>query len=99
MLQEASKAIAGYTTSGYMRLFVTPEGPKLLDEHSRAWDNLLYAADPDTWREHFGAEGGLKKFLTSGQADLPVASWVSPEEIETHHKILASGGYTAPTYW
>jgi soluble epoxide hydrolase/lipid-phosphate phosphatase len=28
-----------------------------------------------------------------------LASWISPSEVETHHKIINGGGYTGPLNW
>lgn len=69
----------------------------MVEKHDRAFDSLLYAKDPEAWKEHLGAEGGLLKFLEAGK-ELPTADWISPEELEMHHRIL-KGGYTGVFNW
>ena len=86
-MNKMTKDILGYSTSGYIRLFVSPEAASLVEKNDKAFDSLLYAKDPEAWKEHLGAEGGLKKFLDSGEV-LPVADWISPEELEMHNRIL-----------
>ncbi|GAB1317171.1 Epoxide hydrolase [Madurella fahalii] len=92
-----SKKMVGHSTSGYMEVFISPEGASLLEKHDRALDSLLYARDPETWKDHLGAEGGLLKFLEAGK-ELPIADWISPEELEMHNRIV-KGGYTGVSNW
>jgi soluble epoxide hydrolase / lipid-phosphate phosphatase len=92
-----SKQVLGYCTSGYQRVFVSPEGAALVEKHDKLFDTLMFASDPETWKEHLGAEDGLVKFLEAGKA-LPVADWMLPEELDMHNRIL-KGGYTGVFNW
>lgn len=96
-LNEFSKKTVGYSTSGYMEVFVSPEGASLVEKHDRAVDSLLHARDPEAWKEHLGAEGAFLKFLEAGK-ELPIADWISAEELEMHNRIL-KGGYTGVFNW
>lgn len=93
-----SKQMLGYCTSGYLRVFVSPEGASLVEKHDQAFDSLMYTQDVEAWKEHLGAEDGMIKFFESGKV-LPVAEWITPEELEMHNRILKAGGYTGPFNW
>ena len=93
-----SKQMLGYCTSGYLRVFVSPEGASLVEKHAQAFDSLMYTQDVEAWKEHLGAEDGMLKFFESGKV-LPVAEWISPEELDMHSRILKAGGYTGPFNW
>lgn len=54
----------------------------------------MYAEDPLAWREHFGPEGVVIKFIEKGER-LPVAEYTLQEELDMHINILLGGGYTA----
>ncbi|KAH8886342.1 alpha/beta-hydrolase [Thozetella sp. PMI_491] len=96
-VNSAARQAVGYPTSGYVELFRSPEGASLIEKNDRAFDSLMYAKDPEAWKWHFGAEGGLEKFLKSGEI-LPTADWISPEELEMHNRIL-KGGYNGVLNW
>jgi soluble epoxide hydrolase / lipid-phosphate phosphatase len=85
-----SQQVLGFPTSGYQEVFVAPDGAELVEKHDALFDTLMYAADPRAWIEHLGAEGGLRRFLDAGEP-LPVADWISPEELATHNRILKDG--------
>lgn len=97
MLIALSKQLVGYSTSGYVRVFISPEGASLVEQHDKAFDSLMYAKDPAAWKEHLGADGSLVRFLESG-AELPTADWISAEELATHNRIL-KGGYAGVFNW
>ena len=46
----------------------------------------------------FYPTGALEKFLTNDRMVSP-STIVTPEELATHHEILAAGGYRGPTNW
>jgi pimeloyl-ACP methyl ester carboxylesterase len=92
-----SKQMLGYSTSGYMQVFLSPEGSSLVEKNAGAFDSLMFAKDPEAWKEHLCAEGALQKFLEAGK-ELPVADWISPEELATHQRIL-KGGYDGVFNW
>lgn len=96
-MQALSKQYLGYSTSGYTRVFTSPEGASLVEQNDAAVDSLLFAKDPETWKEHLGADGGFMRFLEAGKP-LPVADWISPEELAMHNRIL-KGGYTGVFNW
>ncbi|KAK0701896.1 Alpha/Beta hydrolase protein [Lasiosphaeria miniovina] len=96
-MNTASRQLLGYSTSGYLRVFVAPGTDALVEKHDAAFDSLMYCADPAAWKEHLGAEGGLEKFLDEGKP-LPVASWISPAELAMHNLIL-KGSYTGVFNW
>ncbi|KAK4170564.1 hypothetical protein QBC36DRAFT_158069, partial [Triangularia setosa] len=87
-----------YSTSGYVKVFISPEGASLVENNDRRVDSLFYAQDPKVWIEHFGEPGGFIKFLES-DIEVPVADWISPVELEMHNRILKTGGYTGPFNW
>lgn len=58
----------------------------------------MYCQDAETWKEHLGAEGGLVRFLESGKV-LPIAEWISPEEVKMHNRKFKAAGYTGPFNW
>ncbi|KAK4450900.1 putative hydrolase [Podospora aff. communis PSN243] len=94
----SSTQLLGYSTAGYTRVFVSPEGASLLDANSTAFSSLLYTDDPSHWKTHLGAEGGLVKFLATGEI-LPIAPWLSQEEFTLQNKIIQQGGYAGPLRW
>lgn len=96
-MNSISTQMQGYPTSGYVRVFCSPEGAEIVEKHDKLLDSLLYAKDPESWKEHLGAEGGLLRFFEAGK-ELEVADWISPEELEMHNRIL-KGGYTGVFNW
>ncbi|CAP65802.1 uncharacterized protein PODANS_7_40 [Podospora anserina S mat+] len=95
---QMSKEILGYSTSGYVKVFISPDGATLVEKNDRRVDSLFYAQDPKVWIEYFGEPGGFTKFLES-DIEIPVAHWISPAELEMHNRILRAGGYTGPFNW
>ncbi|KAK0702488.1 Alpha/Beta hydrolase protein [Apiosordaria backusii] len=95
---QLSKELVGYSTSGYVKVFISPEGASLVEKHDRRVDSLFYAKDPEVWIGHLGEPGGFMKFLES-DIEVPVADWISPAELEMHNRILKAGGYTGPFNW
>jgi soluble epoxide hydrolase / lipid-phosphate phosphatase len=91
ILNNLSKQVLGYTTSGYVHLFTAPDGAGLVEAHDEAFDSLMYAKDPQVWKQHLGEDGGLRRFLESGEV-LPVAEWMPPDALAMHNRIL-KGGY------
>ncbi len=74
-MNAAATQAVGYPTSGYHKLFSSPEGAPLIEKNDKAFTSLMYAKDPSAWKEHLGAEGGLKRFLESGVVQ-PTADWI-----------------------
>lgn len=97
-MMQMSTQLLGYPTAGYTRVFVSADGGSVLESNSLAFSSLLYTEDPDHWKSHLGAEGGLLKFLAAGKV-LSVAPWLSPEEFSLQNQILKDGGYTGPLNW
>ena len=97
MMNGLATQLLGYPTSGYIKVFTDPEGASLVEKNDMAFTTLLYAADPELWKPHLGAEGGLRRFLESGEP-VPTASWISAEELDTHSRII-KGGYREVFAW
>ncbi|KAK4198714.1 Alpha/Beta hydrolase protein [Triangularia verruculosa] len=95
---QLSRKIVGYSTSGYVKVFISPEGASLIEKNDKRVDSLFYAKDPSVWIQHLGEPGGFEKFLES-DTEIPVADWISPAELEMHNRILKAGGYTGPLNW
>jgi len=94
-----AEQVAGYPTSNYFHFFTSPDGAAIVDNNDRAFDSLMWTANPEDWKTHLGAAGGLARFLASGTI-LPTADWMSPEEMAMHNRIIKTGGgYTGVFNW
>ncbi|KAK4182474.1 Alpha/Beta hydrolase protein [Podospora australis] len=93
-----SKHLVGYSTAGYTKLFISPEGASIVEKHHKLMDSIFFAQDPTIWKEHLLPEGALMKFFEAGK-EVPVGDWLAPHELEMHNKILKHSGYTGPLNW
>lgn len=93
-----SKQLVGYSTAGYTKLFISPQGASIIEQHDKLFDSVLFTKDPALWKQHLGPEGALLKFLEAGNP-VPVGDWISPQELQMHNRILKHGGYTGPLNW
>src|SRR4051812_40062038 len=59
---------------------------------------LLYPKDRTTWKENMCAYGGMESWLRGNKIG-ELAPWIKKDELETHDKILRSGGFTGPLNW
>lgn len=90
MMNAMAKQALGYSTSEYIWFFVSDEGASLVEKNDKAFDSLIYAKDPETWKWHLGAKDGLAKFIESGEV-LPIADYISQDEVAMHNRILKNG--------
>ena len=61
---------------------------------------LLFAQDPKFMSDHMSPIGAMRTYIEKGQKG-PIGSWVTPEEVETWHKIFdpSKGGCGPPLNW
>ena len=63
-------------------------------------DSLIFAKDPKFMSDNMCPIGAMRSFFEQGKT-CPLASWVTPEELKTWHKIIdpSKGGCGPPTNW
>ena len=65
-------------------------------------NSLIFPQDPLSVKNNMCLIGAVRTYISEGQKG-PIASWVTPSEIETHNKIFdpssGGGGYGPPLNW
>ncbi|KAH9940057.1 alpha/beta-hydrolase [Epithele typhae] len=89
------KEATGSELFGYWKLLTAPHGARLIEEKMDSFLQLLYAADPDAWIEHFCPSGAIDKWLAEDRRPgLP--KWLSEDEYKHIRNVLLEGGMTSP---
>jgi len=95
---EAIKKMFGYDAFAYMRFFIQPDAPAIIEEHIDSFISLVYPEKVELWREHLCVDGGARAYIENN-IQSPLPWYMTPEEKEHLKKALLTGGMTAPLCW
>ncbi|KAJ7321028.1 alpha/beta-hydrolase [Mycena albidolilacea] len=95
---EAMKKMYGYDAFAYMRFFVQPDAPAIIEEHIDSFISLVYPEKVQLWKDHLCVDGGARAYIENNTQS-PLPSYMTPEEKEHLKKALLAGGMTAPLCW
>jgi soluble epoxide hydrolase/lipid-phosphate phosphatase len=97
VINKATKRSSGFEQFGYW-LFLSADGAgKLIGENWESFFSLVYPANASIWQVAFAPIDGLKEWLISG-SHTHVASYVTEEEKQHHHKVFGDD-YSACVTW
>ncbi|KAJ7434780.1 alpha/beta-hydrolase [Mycena galericulata] len=96
--QEAVTKTFGYDAFAYMRFFIHPDAPAIIEEHIDSFLSLVYPENVQLWRDHLSVDGGARKWIES-DARSPLPSYMTPEEHQHLKNAILTGGITAPLCW
>ncbi|KAI9166459.1 alpha/beta-hydrolase [Paramyrothecium foliicola] len=90
----------GYALFGYMKFFTEDSNAvKIINCHQESFTSLLYAKDPDTWKEHLGPIGAFKQWLLEDRR-AELGPWMTDTYIAARNSAFSrDGGYQAPLKW
>ncbi len=96
-INQQTRKKLGFEQFGYW-LFLTEDGAgKLIGENWESFFSLVYPANSSIWKTAFAPINGLKDWLVSGSRT-HVASYITEEEKEYHHKAFGND-YSACVTW
>ncbi|KAJ7914107.1 alpha/beta-hydrolase [Mycena leptocephala] len=95
---EMVKKAFGYDAFAYMRFFIQPDAPAIIEEHIDSFISLVYPEKIQLWMEHLCVDGGARAYIENNTLS-PLPSYMTPEEKEHLKKALLTGGMTAPLCW
>ncbi|KAJ7651846.1 alpha/beta-hydrolase [Mycena rosella] len=90
--------MVGYDTTAYVRFFIQPDAPEILEKNIDSFLCLGYPEKPEIWKDHMCVDGGARAWLESNRKN-PLPSYMTPEIVEHERKALLKGGLTAPLCW
>jgi soluble epoxide hydrolase / lipid-phosphate phosphatase len=73
-----SKQVAGRELFGYWGFFGAPDAGETIDAHFNSFFTSVFSADPKKLAPYFGAPGGVRKWIESGQVT-DTAKYLSDE--------------------
>lgn len=97
-INKATEEAFGYPIYAYWSFFMADDGPELMAANVESVYAVAFG-DPETWKENWTTEGGMRRFVAEGrtQDTLPFAT---PEHKRDFVDRLGQGeGFHAPNCW
>ncbi|KAJ7250806.1 alpha/beta-hydrolase [Mycena rebaudengoi] len=95
---EAVAQMVGYDVGAYMRFFIHPDAPGLIEKNFDSFFSLLYPEQPEMWKETMCVSGGAREWIESNKTTgLP--SYLTLEDLQHDRTEFLKGGMTAPLCW
>ncbi|KXN86647.1 Bifunctional epoxide hydrolase 2 [Leucoagaricus sp. SymC.cos] len=66
----------GHETPGYWTFFSEDDASKIIEEHPDSYLTLMFAKDPEVWKNHLGPKGAFRDWL---MADRRADMWIDKE--------------------
>ncbi|KIJ68099.1 hypothetical protein HYDPIDRAFT_83277 [Hydnomerulius pinastri MD-312] len=95
---EAHKQVYGRPLLGYWALFGQEAAAGIIEKNIDSFLDLMYPADPETWKTYINLPGEMEEFVKQGQR-LGQAPYVTNEHYEHIKKSLLEGGLASPLNW
>ncbi|KAJ7243077.1 alpha/beta-hydrolase [Mycena rebaudengoi] len=95
---EVVAQMVGYDVGAYMRFFIHPDAPGLIEKNFDSFFSLVYPEQPEMWKETMCVSGGAREWIESNKTTgLP--SYLTLEDLQHDRTEFLKGGMTAPLCW
>lgn len=100
-LEKTNKRTAdtiGYPIYAYWHFFMADDGPDLMAANLESVYAVAFG-DPETWKQNWTTEGGMRQFITEGRTQ-PTLGFATAEHKKDFMERLGQGvGFHAPSCW
>ncbi|KAJ7882462.1 Alpha/Beta hydrolase protein, partial [Mycena leptocephala] len=96
--QAQIKETFGYDVYAYMRFFVQPDAPAIIEKHIDSFISLLYPDTIQLWKDHLCIDGGARAWIENNKQS-PLPWYMTPEEKDHLRKTWLRNGISAPLCW
>ncbi|KII93214.1 hypothetical protein PLICRDRAFT_101285 [Plicaturopsis crispa FD-325 SS-3] len=99
-LDAAAKKLVGRELYGYWFYFSEEGVDADIEDNYGRFQSILWPADPEDWKRSLCPSGATKEWLTGDKEhSSAVGSYLTPEEVAEHRRVLLSGGFASPLNW
>ncbi|EKM54100.1 uncharacterized protein PHACADRAFT_196533 [Phanerochaete carnosa HHB-10118-sp] len=96
---ESTKAVGGRYLFGYIKIFgADPEAERVIEAHIDSFISQWFPRDPIVWRDYISPIGAHRRNLLADHV-VPIASYMTEENIRYFKETFAKGGWTGPLNW
>ncbi|KAJ7913192.1 alpha/beta-hydrolase [Mycena leptocephala] len=95
---EQIKETFGYDVYAYMRFFVQPDAPAIIEKHIDSFISLLYPETIQLWKDNLCVDGGARAWIENNKQS-PLPWYMTPEEKDHLRKSWLRNGISAPLCW